>query len=417
MKRVAAIFLCVLVFAAEVGAQSDDVLRKERELPTPGKSKVLKSQVLRVPAAQISLRVPEGFRVEPFAENLTMPREMELLPSGDVLVVETAARRIRRLADRDGDGRAETAAVWASDLKRPYGILYRDGFVYVGNTDSIVRFPVGEDETAGRREEVVPRLQLAGKDLFGGGHWTRDVLLSRGGESLYVSVGSRSNNDTGEPAGRAAILRYDTDGSNPRLFATGLRNPVSIVLRPGSDELWTTVNERDGLGNDLVPDYVTSVQAGGFYGWPYYYIGNHRDPRHAGEKPNHPAGEVIVPDVLIQSHSAPLGLDFYEAAQFPERYRNGLFVGLHGSWNRDPLVGYKVVFIPFRDGNPAGPPEDFLTGFIKDRETGEVYGRPVAPFVAKDGSLLVSDDGGGRVWRIEYRKAGDGTEDRSSGQP
>jgi glucose/arabinose dehydrogenase len=319
--------------------------------------------------------------------------------------VESAAGRVRRLADRDGDGRAEISEEWVSGLNRPYGILYRDGFVYVGNTDSVVRFPVGAAEKAGAREDVVARLQFANQDLFGSGHWTRDLLFSRNGDSLFVSVGSRSNNDAGEPAGRAAILRYAADGSNPQLFATGLRNPVSIVWRPGSDEIWTTVNERDGLGNDLVPDYVTAVQAGGFYGWPYYYIGNHPDPRHAGQRPDR-ADEVIVPDVLIQSHSAPLGLDFYEGTQFPERYRNGLFVGLHGSWNRDPLVGYKVVFIPFRDGEPAGPPEDFLTGFIKSGETGEVYGRPVAPFVAKDGSLLVSDDDGERVWRIEYRGGG-----------
>jgi glucose/arabinose dehydrogenase len=395
----------LLLLAAAAGGQSDDVLSEKRALPSPGKSKVLKSQLIKVPASQVPLQVPDGFRVGLFAEDLTMPREMESLPSGDVLVVESAAGRVRRLADRDGDGRAEISEEWVSGLKRPYGILYDGGFVYVGNTDSVVRFRVDAAEKAGPREDVIERLQFAGEDLFGSGHWTRDVLFSRDGATLYVSIGSRSNSDAGEPAGRAAILAYAADGSRPRLFATGLRNPVSIVLRPGSDDIWTTVNERDGLGNDLVPDYATRVKPGGFYGWPYYYIGDHPDPRRQGERPDL-AGEVIVPDLLIQSHSAPLGLDFYEAAQFPERYHGGLFIGLHGSWNRDPLVGYKVVFVPFRGGSPAGPPEDFLTGFIKNRETGEVLGRPVAPFVARDGSLLVSDDDGGRVWRIEYRKKG-----------
>jgi glucose/arabinose dehydrogenase len=363
--------------------------------------------VVTVPAGEISLRVPEGFRVRLFAEDLVMPREMEQLPSGDFLVVESAAGRIRRLADRDADGHAEISEEWASGLNRPYGIVYRNGFVYVGNTDSVVRFPVGEAEQAGAREGVIVPLRYAGKDIIGKGHWTRDILFSRDGSTLFVSVGSRSNNDDDEPAGRAAILRYDADGGHPRLFATGLRNPVSITLRPGSDEMWTTVNERDGLGNDLVPDFVTSVKEGGFYGWRFYYVGNHPDPRHKGKRPDL-AEHVIVPDLLIQSHSAPLGLDFYEATQFPERYRGGLFVGLHGSWNRDPIVGYMVVFIPFRDGKPYGRPEAFLTGFIKDAKVAEVYGRPVVPFVARDGSLLVSDDGGNRIWRIEYQGRGDG---------
>jgi glucose/arabinose dehydrogenase len=389
------------------GAQTDEALRGERALPTPGGSKALRSQVVTVPASEISLQVPKGFRVRLFAENLVMPREMAQLPSGDFLVVESAAGRIRRLADRDADGHAEISEEWANGLHRPYGIAYRNGFVYVGNTDSVVRFPVGEADQAGAREDVIVPLRYAGKDLFGKGHWTRDILFSRDGGTLFVSVGSRSNNEDDEPAGRAAILRYNADGSHPRLFATGLRNPVSITLRPGSDEMWTTVNERDGLGNDLVPDYVTSVKEGGFYGWPFYYIGNHSDPRHTGKRPDL-AERVIVPDLLIQSHSAPLGLEFYEATQFPERYRGGLFVGLHGSWNRDPIVGYSVVFIPFRDGRPQGPPEAFLTGFIKDAKVAEVYGRPVVPFVARDGSLLVSDDGGHRIWRIEYQGKGDG---------
>jgi glucose/arabinose dehydrogenase len=371
-------------------------------LPTPGPSHVLQSQLVQVRAEAVPLSAPEGFRVQIAADGLSMPREMAALPSGALLVVESAAGRVRALADRNGDGAFEEKVTWAEELTRPYGILFRRGFVYVANTDSVVRFPLQPDGTAGRREEVVPRLRYLGQDLFDGGHWTRDLLFSRDGERLFVSIGSKSNVDAGEPEGRAAILAYDSHGGNPRLYATGLRNPVSIALRPGSDEIWATVNERDGLGDDLVPDYVTAVKEGGFYGWPFFYIGGHPDPRRAGERPEL-SERVLVPDVLIQAHSAPLGLAFYEAKAFPERYHGGLFIGLHGSWNRKPLAGYKVAFLPFREGRPAPPLEDFLVGFIKNPETGEVFGRPVAPFVDASGSLLVSDDGAGRIWRVTYR--------------
>jgi glucose/arabinose dehydrogenase len=328
-----------------------------------------------------------------------MPREMAQLPTGELLVVESGAGRVRQLVDGDGDGQVDSHRVWIEGLNRPYGIVLRDGAVTIANTDSIVRFRVGPDGGAAGKETIVPSLELDGKALEPKGHWTRDVLFSRDGSHMFVSVGSRSNNDADEPRGRAAILAYDVATLTPRLYASGLRNPVSIALRPGTDELWATVNERDQLGNDLVPDYVTRVREGGFYGWPWYYIGAHPDPRWAGERPDL-ARQVIVPDVLIPAHSAALGLAFYDAQRFPERYRGGLFVGLHGSWNRQPLTGYAVGFVPFRDGKPAGPMEDFLTGFVKDADTGEVYGRPVAPFVAADGALLVSDDGAGRIWRI-----------------
>lgn len=369
-------------------------------LPTPGPSKVLPSSLVEAPAAAVPLRVPPGFRVALFAEGLMKPREMAQLPDGDVLVVETSAGRVRRLGDRDGDGRAEAERVWVDGLSRPYGILLRDGWVYVANDDSIVRFRLGADGDAAGREVVVANIELDGKKLYPRGHWTRDVLFSRDGARMYVAVGSLSNNDADEPRGRATVLVYE--GGTPRVFASGLRNPVSLALRPGSDEVWTTVNERDRLGNDLVPDFVTSLRDGGFYGWPFWYIGAHADPRYAAAMPAGapPAHTVLVPDVLLPAHSAALGLTFYAADRFPARYHGGLFVGLHGSWNRDPLTGYAVAFIPFRDGRPAGPPEPFLDGFIKDADTGAVYGRPVAPFVAADGALLISDDGAGRLWRV-----------------
>ena len=391
--------LLLLTVAARSLAQSPEDLR-ERHLPTPGASKVLHSRIVELPDPP-PLRVPDGFRVTLWAAGLSLPRRMALLPSGDVLVVESASGRVRRLPDRNSDGRVDLKEVWANGLDRPYGIAMRHGYVYVANTNSVVRFPIRPDGSAGEKEPVIPDLVLGGKKIWQGGHWTRDILFSRDGNHLFVSVGSEGNNEDSDPKGRASILRYAADGSNPTLFATGLRNPVSIVWRPGSDELWTTVNERDGLGNDLVPDYTTHVTEGAFYGWPYYYLGPNRDPRYKNRTDlDALAATVVVPDVFIQSHSAPLGLAFYDAQKFPEHYRGGLFVGLHGSWNRSPLAGYKVVFIPFAGGKPSGPAEDFLTGFIKDEATGEVYGRPVAPFVMPDGSLLVSDDDGGRVWRI-----------------
>ena len=312
---------------------------------------------------------------------------------------------MRELSDRDADGRSDKKNVWADGFRRPYGILVHDGHVYVANTDSLVRFPIREDGTAGAKETVIPELVFEGNPIGAGGHWTRDLVFSRDGKHLFLSVGSRSNVDATGPKGRAAILRYAADGTEPRLYATGLRNPSAITLRPGTDEVWVTVNERDNLGNDLVPDYTTRVTEGAFYGCPFYYIGANPDPRHAGKHPEL-AETVVVPDVLIQSHSAPLGLAFYTGEGFPEHYRGGLFVGLHGSWNRKPIIGYKVVFIPFRDGKPSGAPEDFLTGFVADEAKGAVYGRPVTPYFAPDGSLLISDDEAGRIWRVTWEGNG-----------
>jgi glucose/arabinose dehydrogenase len=391
--------LAVLALALTAPAAPNE--RPAPALATPGPSKVLHSRLAPVAAERVPLRVPPGFRVHLHAEGLSVPREMASLGPGDLLVVESAAGRVARLQDRDGDGRAEASEVWADGLERPYGIAVQGGFVYVACTNAVVRFPLGERGQAGAREPVVAPLEYDGEEIWQRGHWTRDILFSSDGRHFFVSVGSRSNNDDGEPAGRAAILRYASGGGKPRLYATGLRNPVSIAWRPGTQEMWVTVNERDRLGNDLVPDYVTAVREGGFYGWPYYYIGPNPDPRHAGKRPDL-AAKVLVPDVLIQAHSAALGLAFYDADRFPPEYRGNLFVGLHGSWNRDPLVGYKVIAIPFRDGKPAGEARDFLTGFVKDAATGEVYGRPVAPFVAPDGSLLISDDGAGRIWRVAW---------------
>jgi glucose/arabinose dehydrogenase len=282
----------------------------------------------------------------------------------------------------------------------PFGLAFHDGYLYVGNTGSLVRFKyaTGDLKAQGEPEKLM--------DLPTGGHSTRNVLFNRAGTKMYVAVGSASNNDAGGDCRRAAILEFNPDGSGYRVFASGIRNPVGLAWQPGTNTLWTAMNERDNLGDDLVPDYTTSVKEGGFYGWPYSYIGSHPDPRYVGAVPDL-VKRAIVPDVLLQAHAAALGLTFYDGSQFPQRYRNGLFVAEHGSWNRSQAAGYKVVFIPMSGGKP-GAVEDFLSGFLSSTGAGggpiEAWGRPVGVTVARDGSLLVSDDGGNRIWKISAKK-------------
>jgi glucose/arabinose dehydrogenase len=275
-------------------------------------------------------------------------------------------------------------------------MAFHDGYLYVGNPGSIIRYKYtnGDLQAQGQPEKLL--------DLPVGGHSTRNIVFNRAGTKMYVAVGSQSNNNAGEDCRRAAILEFNPDGSGYRVYASGIRNPVGLTLQPGTDIIWTAVNERDNLGDDLVPDYATSVKDGGFYGWPYSFIGQNQDPRYAGAFPDL-VKRAIVPDVLIPSHSAALGIAFYTGIQFPQRFRSGGFVALHGSWNRSVASGYKVAFFPMNNGKP-GPLEDFLTGFIVDDgsggETVERWGRPVGVTVARDGSLLVSDDGANRIWKI-----------------
>jgi glucose/arabinose dehydrogenase len=287
------------------------------------------------------------------------------------------------------------------DIARPFGLAFHDGYLYVGNTGSIVRYKYasGDLKAQGEPEKLM--------DLpTGGGHTTRNILFNRAGTKMYIAVGSSSNNDAGEDCRRAAILEFNPDGSGFRVYASGIRNPVGLALQPGTDIVWTAINERDNLGDDLVPDYATSVKEGGFYGWPYSYIGSHYDPRYIGSFPDL-VKKAIVPDVLIPAHSAALGMTFYSGNSFPQRYRNGGFVALHGSWNRSVAAGYKVVFFPMNDGRP-GPIEDFMTGFVTDTGADspniETWGRPVGVTVAPDGALLVSDDGGNRIWKVSAAK-------------
>ena len=282
------------------------------------------------------------------------------------------------------------------EISAPFGIAFNNGYLYVGNTASLVRFRYsnGDLKAQGEPEKLM--------NLPAGGHSTRNILFNRAGTKMYVAVGSQSNNNAGEDCRRAAILEFNPDGSGYRIYASGIRNPVGLALQPGTDIVWTAMNERDNLGDDLVPDYATSVKDGAFYGWPYSYIGKNYDPRYVGAFPDL-VNKALVPDVLLPAHAAALGITFYTGNQFPQRYRNGGFVALHGSWNRSVAAGYKVVFFPLNNGKP-GPIEDFLSGFLASTGANgtpiETWGRPVGVLVARDGSLLVSDDGSNRIWKI-----------------
>lgn len=365
-----------------------------------------RSVVVGWPEGHMPTALP-GFEVTLFADDLDNPRQLYVLPNGDVLAAESirerleqgrvSASRITLLRDADQDGKPEVREVFLSGLNMPFGMQLVGGTFYVGNTDGLVRFPYqpGQRRITAKGEKIL--------DLPAGGHYTRDVVANADGTRLFVSVGSGSNVDEdGEDAKdprRAAILEVNLDGSDMRVFASGLRNPVGLDWEPVTNALWTVVNERDRLGDQLVPDFLTSVRDGSFYGWPYSYFGQNEEPRKKGERPDLVA-MAIPPDYALGSHRAPLGLVFYEGSSFPEQYHGGAFVGLHGSWNRSEFVGYKVTFIPFENGQPSGPMQDFLTGFISDEEASEVYGRPVGVAVMADGSLLVADDGGNKIWRV-----------------
>jgi len=368
-----------------------------------------------------TLTVPDGFSVNVFARDLQLPRFMALAPNGDVLLSEPfrGAGRITVLRDADQDGVAEIRETFATGLNRPFGLALWKSYLYVGNNDSVVRvaYAPGQVTASGPPEKVIDlppsdaaldrdtaeRLHIDLSQTRGYNHWTRNVVFNPAGTKMYVTVGSSTNATPEEDPRRAAIGEYNPDGSGHRIFASGLRNPVGLAWFPGTSTLWTAVNERDHLGDDLVPDFITSVRDGAFYGWPYAYIGRHVDPTVKTPRPDLVA-TAIAPDVLLPSHAAALGLLFYTGSQFPAAYRSSAFVALHGSINRSKLSGYSVVRIPFRNGKPSGPPEDFLTGFVaRDDEEKQAWGRPVGLLQLPDGSLLVSDDGGNRIWRVSYK--------------
>jgi glucose/arabinose dehydrogenase len=372
--------------------------------------------------AGAALHVPDGFRVDLFADGLENPRLLRVAPNGDVFVAETASGRIRVL--RQTDGKVIQRQVYADGLDAPFGIaFYPPGpnpeFIYIAENNAILRIPYrnGDIRARTKPETVVPRL-TAGN----GGHSTRDIVFSPDGARMFVSVGSATNVATGmgEKRGdalqawtsthalgaawgneenRAAVLAFSPDGTHGTVFATGLRNCVGMAVQPGSGALWCSTNERDGLGDDLVPDYITRVREGGFYGWPWTYLGDHEDPRLRGQRPDL-KGRATVPDVLIQPHSASLQMAFYDGTAFPAAYR-GFFASEHGSWNRSKRTGYKVVRVILdARGNPTGEYEDFLTGFVANDSA--VWGRPVGVAVDRDGALLVSEDANGTIWRVSY---------------
>ena len=413
--------LCLLCFLQTCASQVSDERREELaqeppvtvrtavgplELPSPyATSSAVKLSKITDWPADGAPQAPEGFRVERYAEGLQHPRNTYVSADGEVFVVESntrnSANRIQRLVDEDGDGISDRRETVFAGLNQPFGMLVLDGYFYVANTDATLRFPYTAGQTEISVESGEPILQTPPQGY--NNHWTRNLLAAADGSKIYVSVGSGSNvgeNGMENETHRATILEMNPDGSAMREFATGLRNPVGMDWNPVTGELWTAVNERDKLGDGLVPDYATRVQEGAFYGWPYSYYGAINDPRWAKEPHQELVDAAVVPDVPLGAHTASLGLAFYTGDAFPENYRNGAFVGQHGSWNRSNFSGYKVVFIPVDEAGLPQPPQDFLTGFIADAEAGQVWGRPVGVTVHPDGSLLVCDDDAGIIWRV-----------------
>lgn len=397
---------------------------KKVTLPPPSKATGNYSKVIGWKDGQTPI-APSGFTVTKYADGFKNPRWICITPNGDVLVVQSnsnypwlkrigasivgagksnnlkpSANVITLLRDSNKDGIPDQRETFLTDgLDQPFGMLVIGNWFYVANTNALIRYPYqpGQTKITGKGEKIADL--PAGKKNQ---HWTRNIIANADKTKIYISIGSGSNiaeHGLENELLRACILELNPDGSELRVFASGLRNPVGMDWAPGTKTLWTVVNERDGLGEDLVPDYLTSVKENGFYGWPYVYFGNHVDVRVKEKKPEL-VEKTLVPDLALGSHTASLGLAFYSGTAFPEKYRNGAFIAQHGSWNRKILSGYRVVFVPFKDGKPSGDYEDFLTGFIIDPNKDEVRGRPTGVFVHPDGSLLLTDDKTNTVWRI-----------------
>jgi glucose/arabinose dehydrogenase len=339
------------------------------------------------------LQVPQGFSVEQYATDFQRPRFMLLGPSNEVLITDSTQKGAVYVLTNNGKNRKALI----EGLDRPYGMAFWKDFLYVAEPTSVKRYKYDrKGMTVGSAEQIVSMPD------FAKGHWTRSILFDRKGTKFYLGVGSESNVAPGEHEQRAAINRYNPDGSGHEIFATGTRNPIGMQWYPNTDDLWAAVQERDLIGDDLVPDYFIRVRQGGFYGWPYAYIGPNEDPRNKGQRPDL-VQKTIVPDVVLGPHVAVLDFTFYTGKQFPAEYRGGAFLAFHGSWNRSKRIGYSVAFVPFKGGKPAGEPRDFLTGWMLSPDEREVWGRPVAVLQLPDGSLLVSDDGGKKIWRISYK--------------
>lgn len=422
--------ICLTVFCYSCSAQTNTNPAQGKDknppLAEPSRSHINFSEVIGWKQGA-SPKAPEGFSVNLYASGLKSPRWAYVAPNGDILVAQSnseakglkkvaadiskasesthitaSANQITLFRDSNNDGVADIREVFLTGITQPFGMLILDNSFYVAATDGVWEFPYknGQTRIEGQGTKIL--------DLPGGGrHWTRNIIANKAGTKLYVSVGSASDHaEKGieEENRRACIIEINPDGSGEKLFASGLRNPVGMDWEPNTGILWTVVNERDQLGDELVPDYITSVKDGGFYGWPFSYFGQHKEPR-IKEKDQRPdlVSKAIVPDLQLGSHTASLGLAFYTRNAFPQKYKNGAFIGQHGSWNSAKLVGYKVVFVPFKDGKPSGPPEDFLTGFIADEAKSKVHGRPVGVTVLPDGAILVMDDASDTIWRVSYK--------------
>jgi glucose/arabinose dehydrogenase len=391
-----ALVLGTTVLAANP-ARAQVTYGKKPELPAPFATQTVGNGPDHVkPPAGFLPTVPAGFHINVFAKDFQYPRFLAVAPNGDIFLADTGAGKVVILRDPQHTGVATQPEVFADGLKRPFGIAFHDDYVYVGNTNEVIRF-LYDKQTSKRVGQPEHVLDLPS----GGGHFTRTLAISKDGQKLYVSVGSSSNIDLEKDSRRAAVLVCDPDGKNSRIFASGLRNAVGLGIEPYTGEVWVSVNERDELGDNLPPDYFTSIKDGGFYGWPYSYIGGNVDPRVKPQKPELVA-QAIIPDVLLGAHVAPLQFAFYTGTQFPESYRGGAFVAEHGSWNRASRAGYQVAFVGFKDGKASADPVPFLNGLVPDPSGKNVNGRPVGVAVAPDGSLLVSDDGAGVVYRVSY---------------
>ena len=376
------------------------IFAQEFKLPAPfaTPSASNQSRVIERPAGA-ELKVPAGFVVEEYMSGFERPRKMILGPGKELLIADTApgTNGVVWVA-QGGAAQSTNKRKLIEGLDRPFGLAFWKDYLYVGEPTSIKRYKYdAKAMTAGPGEEVVSL-----KD-FGMGHNSRNILFDRKGEKMYINIGSRSNVDAGEDPSRAAVNRYNPDGTGHEIFVSGTRNPTGIHLYPGTDTIWITVEERDLLGDDLVPEYFTHIEQGRFYGWPYAYIGPNEDPRRKGERPDLVA-KTTKPDVLLGAHASALEFAFYTGTAFPKEYQGGAFLALHGSWNRAKRQGYEIKFVPFANGKPSGPPRDFLTGWMLAPDNPEVWGRPVGVLEMPDGSLLVSDDGGKKIWRVSYKK-------------
>jgi glucose/arabinose dehydrogenase len=401
MTRIrSSVLVVVLILAAAAAvAQNAQLPVNWKELPPPFHTPAVRNnpEVVARPAGA-RLQVPSGFVVEEYMSGFVRPRFMMLGPGNEILMTDSGSRE-------GNDGivyvlRNGTKTPIIEKLDRPYGLALKGDALYVAEPTSVKRYRYDAKtmRVSGAGQEIIP---LTG---FGQGHWTRSLLFNRDGSKLYVTVGSGSNIDLGEPAMRAALHRFNPDGTGHETVATGLRNIIGLRWYPNSEDLWAAVQERDGLGDDLVPDYVVKIRPGAFYGWPISYIGPHPEPQHKNVDMAK-VKSTVYPDVLLGAHVAVLDILFYTGQQFPEKYRGGMFLAQHGSWNRAQRTGYNLVFIPFRDRKPTAGPEDFLTGWMLDPSKKEVWGRPVGLLQLPDGSLLVSDDGGRKIWRVSYGRS------------